>query len=255
MSVTAATKWRVLNAQSLCDHWKIGELIMKDADGVLASPNLVICSYSYNEQRACAAGDALAQLYDGDWTIYDNGDGTNVWAGATHQLEPYASWVGYEFNSPVSIQSVEMAQADGTGVDIVALEAFNEASGLEGEWQFVTNVHFDSSHASNFVGSVDPPTDPPSQKTCMSQEEEGAIWPVYVFGGLFLVIVVAAASYVRKNCCKAKEKELSPSKAVASSASMTASPAVQMQHVAYPVAEVVPAAKEQVEMVAQGLPV
>ena len=107
----------------------------------------------------------------------------------------------------------------------------------------------------NFVGSVDPPTDPPSQKTCMSQEEEGAIWPVYVFGGLFLVIVVAAASYVRKHCCKAKEKELSPSKAIASSASMTASPAVQMQHVAYPVAEAVPAAKEQVEMVAQGMPV
>ena len=239
-----STKWRVLNAQTLpIGHWKIGELIMWDADGVfpIAQIDRVICSHDYNSGRACAAGDDNSKLYDGDGAIYDNGDGTNVWAGGTDALEPCASWLGYEFNSPVSIQGLKMAQADGSGVEIVALEAFNEGAGDEGEWQFVTNVHFESAGAypdggsfMSFVGRVDPPTDPPSQKTCMPKDPP--IWPVYVFGGLFLVILVAVIYCVRKHCCKAKGKELSPSTASPSSASMAASPAVQMQSMAMPVA-------------------
>ena len=163
----AASAWRVVNAQRLTDHWKIGELVLLDADGMSTESLIrnVIYSHHYDANNPSEPGHNLDCVHDGLWQT-DGGNG--VWAGGHgNELQACGSWLGYEFTSPVSIHGVRMSQAtDGGGVSRVG--AVSLEARVNSVWQHVTNVHFttfcnvetsgDAAFRDEFVGSVDPPT-------------------------------------------------------------------------------------------------
>ena len=148
-----SSAWRVVNAQSVggaTPHWKIGELVMLDAEGQSTTPQIrrVICSYNYDEGAPCSDDHAnLRNVYDNVWST-DGGPG--CWAGSTDETQACHSWLGFEFERPVTIHGVLMAQGrwDYYRVTTVSLEArVNE------QWQHVMNVHF-SSCVNEFSGRV-----------------------------------------------------------------------------------------------------
>lgn len=50
-----AYAWRVVNAEQVCDHWKVGELVMIGADGLSTYSYIknVICSHNYETKYSC----------------------------------------------------------------------------------------------------------------------------------------------------------------------------------------------------------
>ena len=245
----SASAWRVVNAQSVSDHWKIGELVMLDAAGDSTAPLIrsVICSYNYDEQTACSDEHDLDKVYDGVWST-DGGRG--CWAGSTDEREAQAcgSWLGFEFERPVTIHSVNMAQADYLGVTrvtSVSLEArVNE------EWQHVTNVHF-SSCVTDFVGRVGAPVEAQTQCAAVDtsvsasvivedeedceyqgefyEDEDSPSWPAFVFPVVLLGLLWAG-------CTKARRafKKTPPQSNVSGAAGRPAANTPQAQAVAIP---------------------
>ena len=145
-----ASRWRVVNAECLCDHWNIGELEMLD-DYEESTEELirsVECSYDYSQ-----GAEPLSVVHDGIWFTGGNAQ-PGTWAGSRHALSIKAcgSWLGFTFARNVSIYGVNMAQGEWEcqRVRTVSLEAM-----VNQEWQHVTYVHFSTSPGS-FVGSLDP---------------------------------------------------------------------------------------------------
>ena len=164
----AASSWRVVNAECLCDHWNIGELEMLDenAESTKELIRSVECSYDYSQ-----GAEPLSVVHDGNW-FTGGGAQPGTWAGLDG--EACGSWLGFTFARPVSIYGVNMAQGDWEcqRVGMVSLEAM-----VNGEWQHVTYVHFSTSPDS-FVGSVDPlaadrPVQCTAKKTVCEQK-----WPM-----------------------------------------------------------------------------
>ena len=140
-----ASRWRVVNAECLCDHWNIGELEMLDdyEESTKELIRSVECSYDYSQ-----GAEPLSVVHDGIWFTGGNAQ-PGTWAGLDG--EACGSWLGFTFARPVSIYGVNMAQGEWEcqRVGMVSLEAM-----VNGEWQHVTYVHFSTS-PDHFVGSVD----------------------------------------------------------------------------------------------------
>jgi len=142
-----ASRWRVVNAECLCDHWNIGELEMLD-DYEESTEELirsVECSHDHSQ-----GAQPLSVVHDGIWFTGGYAQ-PGTWAGSTDG-EACGSWLGFTFARPVSIYGVNMAQGEWEcqRVRTVSLEAM-----VNQEWQHVTYVHFSTSPDS-FVGSLDP---------------------------------------------------------------------------------------------------
>ena len=80
-----ASAWRVVNAQSVSDHWCISELVMLDAEGKSTVP-LVRDPQGWSKR-----------LYNGDWT--DKSLSTCGWTEESHAC---GSSFAYEFERPVA---------------------------------------------------------------------------------------------------------------------------------------------------------
>ena len=232
----SASAWRVVNAQSVGDHWKIGELLMLDVEGQSTAPLIrsVFCSYNYDDTD-------LNVVHDDVWST-DGGRG--MWAGSTDESGACSSWLGFEFARPVSIHSVNMAQGPQMGPmhNAPAMDA-NRASqmgsqrvlsvSLEArineEWQHVANVHF-STCVSNFVGRIDASAAAQTQCEAVETsafevgsgedggetecehayndqageyyEEDGAAWPAVVFPVVIVGLLVGGCVVARRTCFK-----------------------------------------------------
>ena len=204
----AASAWRVVNAQRLTDHWKIGELVLLDAEGMSTESLIrsVIYSHHYDANNPSEPGHNLNCVHDGMWQT-DGGRG--VWAGGHgNELEACGSWLGYEFTSPVSIHGVRMSQAtDGGGVSRVG--AVSLEARVNNVWQHVTNVHFascnvetsgDAAFRDEFVGSVDPPTD--EQSRCEAVAVESSPAPMAALLGAALLVLILGLVAARCLCRK-----------------------------------------------------
>ena len=187
----AASRWRVVNAECLCDHWNIGELEMLDenAESTKELIRSVECSYDYSQ-----GAEPLSVVHDGNW-FTGGGAQPGTWAGLDG--EACGSWLGFTFARPVSIYGVNMAQGEWEcqRVGMVSLEAM-----VNEEWQHVTYVHFSTSPDS-FVGSVDGWTaDRPVQCTakktgCEQEMAHGGFDPAFlmpIFIAVFLVLMIAS---------------------------------------------------------------
>ena len=188
-----ASRWRVVNAECLCDHWNIGELEMLDENEESTEELIrsVECSYDYSQ-----GAEPLSVVHDDNW--FTGGDARpGTWAGLDG--EACGSWLGFTFARPVSIYGVNMAQgkSECQRVGMVSLEAM-----VNGEWQHVTYVHFSTSPDS-FVGSVDPfraagrPVQCTANKTVCEDEMAPGGFPVLVFAPIttvfFIAVIIAAA--------------------------------------------------------------
>jgi flagellar motor protein MotB len=135
-SAAQSTSWRVVNLDALEDHWNIGQLQFYASDDwslpLVSADSVaeVICSHNYSDND-------LSVLYDGDWSPLGHAEET-VWAGNDEEraMEPRGSWVGYRFNSKVTIGALKIAQmAEGYPGFQSSKRLLVEFLDENGEWQ------------------------------------------------------------------------------------------------------------------------
>jgi len=103
----SSTHWRVRNAEPIGDHWNIGELTMYhgSANSLREQIKDVICSHNYDKHE-------LSVIHDG--VVANEGHASQrMWAGADGAVGKAVggSWLGFEFDEPVQVNEVELAQA------------------------------------------------------------------------------------------------------------------------------------------------
>ena len=195
----AASSWRVVNAECLCDHWNIGELEMLDenAESTKELIRSVECSYDYSQ-----GAEPLSVVHDGNW-FTGGGAQPGTWAGLDG--EACGSWLGFTFARNVSIYGVNMAQGEWEcqRVRTVSLEAM-----VNQEWQHVTYVHFSTSPDS-FIGSLDPVLGADRPVQCLANntvlcEDQGYVCDPAIPSALCgpqLMYLVAGCSIACMLCC------------------------------------------------------
>lgn len=139
---TTSNKWRVLNAECLCDHWYIGEIEMFGEDGTSLKSQFQSVQVSHPDDQS------LTVLHDGSWDSFSHDGG--LWEGSVQEEHRRAcgTWVSFTFNVPVAVHGLHMAQGlwSCQRSDVVSLEAWvNEA------WQHVAYFRFKRSDV-DFVG-------------------------------------------------------------------------------------------------------
>ena len=194
-----ASRWRVVNAECLCDHWNIGELEMLDdyEESTKELIRSVECSYDYSQ-----GAEPLSVVHDGIWFTGGNAQ-PGTWAGLDG--EACGSWLGFTFARNVSIYGVNMAQGEWEcqRVRTVSLEAM-----VNQEWQHVTYVHFSTSPGS-FVGSLDPVLGADWPVQCLANntvlcEDQGYVCDPAIPSALCgpqLMYLVAGCSIACMLCC------------------------------------------------------